>query len=267
MVTERTVEIEALHRRVRGQAMAKRFLGQINYRWKPLDKLVDEYNVEVDRYNEGLPAAEADQLRHLSSRELRESGVSHSDGEIWDVERLLSNADWAFHKSVRLAIDAHFRQKRAVEEKKTLLLHVHRICRWLLQQADVLFRAFESDKGIGFKKLVGIQLLHRGKVAQSFLKVARKYGDVYVTAEQRLELEQLHVRIVAALGAPMVLHDLDELEPRDDGGADPAHDVDGESDYGDFDEEIAEQLMQEFERELERGREPEVPEEGEWQDE
>jgi hypothetical protein len=55
----------------------------------------------------------------------------------------------------------------------------------------------------------------------------------------------------------MLLHDLDELEPQDDGGADPAgDDIENESDYGDFDEEIAEQLMQEFERELERAWEP-----------
>jgi hypothetical protein len=35
-VTERRVELEVLHRRVRGQSMARRFLGMINARWKPL---------------------------------------------------------------------------------------------------------------------------------------------------------------------------------------------------------------------------------------
>jgi hypothetical protein len=100
-------------------------------------------------------------------------------------------------------------------------------------------------------------VLHRDKVTQSFLKVASKYGDVYLSADQRLELQQLHERIVAALGAPMLLHAPDELEPQDDGGVDPARDdIDNESDYGDFDEEIAEQLMQEFEGELERACEP-----------
>jgi hypothetical protein len=144
IVTERTVEIEVLHRRVCNQTMAKRFLGQINSWYKPLEKLVHDYNLEVDRYNEGLPAAEGDQLRHLSSQELRESGISHSDGEIWDVERLLSNADWACHKSVRVAIDAYFRQQRATEEKKMLLIHVQGICRWLSYQVGVLFHSLET---------------------------------------------------------------------------------------------------------------------------
>jgi hypothetical protein len=103
---------------------------------------------------------------------------------------------------------------------------------------------------------VGIHLLHRDKVAQSFLKVAGNYGDVFRTAEQRQELQQLHEGIAAVLEGPMLLHDLDELEPQDDRGADPAlDDADAESDYGDFDEEISERLMQEFERELDRGRE------------
>jgi hypothetical protein len=50
-VTERRVELEVLHRRVRGQLMARRFLGTINTRWKPLNNLVAAYNAEVQRYN------------------------------------------------------------------------------------------------------------------------------------------------------------------------------------------------------------------------
>jgi hypothetical protein len=231
---------------------------------------VHDYNLEVDRYNEGFPGAEVDELRHLSSQELRESRISHSDGEIWDVERLLSNADWACHKSVRVAIDAHFRQQRATEEKKTLLLQVHRICRWLSHQVGVLFHSLETDKRTGFEQLIKSQLQHRDKVAQSFLKVARKYGDVLLTAEQRRLLETLHERIVVALASPPLQHDPDELEPQDDEAADPPRDNDdAETDYGDFDEEAAVQLMQEIEREIEAQRELDVhaDDEEEWQDE
>jgi hypothetical protein len=70
------------------------------------------------------------------------------------------------------------------------LLLVHRICRWLCHQVGVLLHSSETNKRTGFEKLVKIQLLDRDKVAQTFLKVGRKYGDVVLTAEGRLVLEQ-----------------------------------------------------------------------------
>jgi hypothetical protein len=82
--------------------------------------------------------------RPLSAHEPRKGGVDNADGEVWDVERLMSNADWAVHDFVREGIDASFRQQWAVEEQDKLLLHVHRMCRWLGQQAGVLFRALQD---------------------------------------------------------------------------------------------------------------------------
>jgi hypothetical protein len=138
-VTERRVELEVLHRRVHGQLMARRFLGTINTRWKPLNNLVAAYNAEVQRYNNHVDPDGAVRLRPVSHSDLREVGIDDADGEIWDVERLLCNADWAVHNFVRRGIDARFRLLRVAEERKFLLLHAERILKWLSQRPAVLF--------------------------------------------------------------------------------------------------------------------------------
>jgi hypothetical protein len=118
--------------------MARRVLGLINSRWKPVDKLVADYNLEVERYNRRVDPEGPVRLRPLSHRQLREIGIDDADGEVWDVERLLCNEDWGVHDYVRHGIDARYRQKRAAEENKYLSLHVDRIVRWLSQQTAVL---------------------------------------------------------------------------------------------------------------------------------
>jgi hypothetical protein len=268
-VTERRVELEVLHRRVCGQAMARRFLGMINHRWKPLDKLVAAYNAEVERYNVHVDPDGDIRLRLLSHRELREVGVDQADGEIWDVERLLCNADWAVHDFVRRGIEARFRLQRVAEQRKLLLLHVHRILRWLTEQTAVLFRALDSDKTNSIKKLVQIELLHRDKVIRSFLKVAKKGGEVFWTADQQRELQQLHEGIVPALGVMLeqLEHDLDEPEGGDEGAEQLDDDAENEPDHGGFDEEVAERLIQQYERQVEVEGEGEEEQDGLWEDE
>jgi hypothetical protein len=261
-VTERRVELDVLHRCVSGGKMAKKFIGQINGRWKALDKLVNDYNVQVDRYNK---EADGDApLRTLSAYDLREHGVDNADGEVWDLERLMSNSDWAVHDIVRQGIDARFRRQRAVEEEDRLLLNVERICRWLAQRTEVLFRALQSDLSTAMKKLVRIQLLHRDKVALSFLRMVRKHGNLMMTAMQLRHLEELHERIVGVLGTPLE-YDVDQVDHQgDEPPGDEAHD---DTDYGDFDDEFAARLMQEFERQMQIRGQDEADEDGmaEWQ--
>jgi hypothetical protein len=103
----------------------------INARWKPVDNLVTAYNAEVERYNQRVDPDGPVWLRPLSHRDLREVGIDNADGEIWDVERLLCDADWAVHRFVRRSIQTRFRLQRVVEERKFLLLHVDRIVRWV----------------------------------------------------------------------------------------------------------------------------------------
>jgi len=50
------------------------------------------------------------------------------------------NADWAVHAFVREGIEAKHRIKRVEEEQATLLLHIHRVCRWAVWQAETLLQ-------------------------------------------------------------------------------------------------------------------------------
>ena len=58
VLTARNSEIKTLHRRVRGQKEAQKFLGTINKRWTALNGLVKKCNEEVVhlRDNWGLKA-------------------------------------------------------------------------------------------------------------------------------------------------------------------------------------------------------------------
>jgi hypothetical protein len=249
--------------------MARRFLGMINARWKPLDNLVAAYNAEVQRYNKHVDPDGAVRLRPLSHRDLREVGIDDADGEIWDVERLLCNADWAVHDFVRRGIDARFRLLRVAEERKFLLLHVERILKWLSQDAGVLFRALRLPKTQSVKKLVQILLLHRAKVALSFLRAAKKRKNAFFwTPEQQQELQELHEAIVEVLGVPLeeFQHDMEQADG-EEGVELPADNDDNASDHGGLDEEVVDRLMQEFEREVELERVQKGDQEAEWVDE
>jgi hypothetical protein len=268
-VTERRVELEVLHRRVRGQAMARRFLGLINSRWKPLDKLVADYNLEVERYNQRVDPEGPVRLRPLSHRQLREIGIDDADGEVWDVERLLCNEDWGVHDYVRHGIDARYRQKRAAEENKYLSLHVDRIVRWLSQQTAVLLQALALDIPAS-KKMVQIQLLHRQKVALSFLKAAKKRKNQYFwSAAQHRQLQEVHDGIAAALDMPLrqLEYDADEMEAVDGDNDEGDEGGDNASENGNLQEEVADRLMHIFEREVELDRDPEDNTDDEWVDE
>jgi hypothetical protein len=67
-ITERTAEIELLHRRV-GQEAAKAFLNGVRQRSKALDNLVQEYN----------KVAQAAGVRPLDAAQLRENGLDNDE--------------------------------------------------------------------------------------------------------------------------------------------------------------------------------------------
>ena len=114
--------------------MVRTFINRLNSRWKPLEQLVTKYNLEI-----GKPSFQG-RLRPLSLQALKNDGVDNNDGEIWDIERLMSNSDWAVHTFVREGVEAKHHIKRAEEEQAALLLHIHRLCWWAVRQAEVLLQ-------------------------------------------------------------------------------------------------------------------------------
>jgi len=112
--------------------MVKHFVRRINSQWALLDRLVATDNQEVTK------AQYADRLQPLNVNRLKEAGVDLADGEIWDIQRLISNADWAVYDYIQEGIDAQSQLDRVKEEHARLLLHTKRLVRWLQQQCAVL---------------------------------------------------------------------------------------------------------------------------------
>jgi hypothetical protein len=159
----------------------------INCRWKHLDKLVREYNVEAGRINmsgQGLGLEDL-RIRKLSPEGLRERGIEYD--ELWDVDRMASTSDWARFRYVREGIDAYFLLKRVEEERGRLQLHAKRTNRWLCRQTNVLIN-YISEGGLGSvrKQFAQDILLQRDKVAAGMLQI--KYGDL-LEPQSRTELE------------------------------------------------------------------------------
>jgi hypothetical protein len=91
VITERNAELDILHRRVRGQKQAKKFIVQLNNRWKQLVNFVKKYNVEVSKIQAfELPEKQA-RIRRLVASDLRERGLECE--ELWDVDRMLTTDD------------------------------------------------------------------------------------------------------------------------------------------------------------------------------
>jgi hypothetical protein len=88
IVTERRVELDVLHKQVRGHKKAKKIIAKIIGRCKQLDNLVKKYNAEIRKVGDT-------NLRQLSANDIQENGIEND--EIWDIERLMSNSDWAVY--------------------------------------------------------------------------------------------------------------------------------------------------------------------------
>jgi hypothetical protein len=106
--------------------------------------LVAAYHVQVERYNQNVDPEAAVRLHPPSHRDLREVGIDDTDGEIWDVERLLCNVGWAVHIFVRRCIDARVPLQQVPAERKFLLLRVDMILRSLSQHTAALFQVAAS---------------------------------------------------------------------------------------------------------------------------
>ena len=190
IVTARNQELEALHRRVRGQRDAKKFLAQINKRWTALDTVVKQYNKEVEKLGGAVP----NRPRKLDLRELKESGIACD--QLWDVDRLRTLEDWAVMKDVRDGIDVSFRAKRAAEELQMLQLHAVRIIHWLNIQADALLK-ITSDSGLT-DRYVKIRLLQRLRMVRSMLNIKH---HILVDEASKAGLISLEIRIMQHLSA------------------------------------------------------------------
>jgi hypothetical protein len=200
LVTERRVEVDVLHHRVQGGKMARTFVNRLNSRWKPLERLVAKYNLEV-----GKPLFEG-RLRQLSLQALKNDGIDNNDGEIWDIERLMCNSDWAVHGFVREGIEAKHRIKRAEEEQAALLLHIHRVCRWAVRQAELLLqllaqRPFDASRVGCTRKWLEILLFSRFCTIQSMLHRRNAFSLDILDHEKLLAIERSVLATLAANGA------------------------------------------------------------------
>jgi hypothetical protein len=133
---ERRVEVAVLHKRVRGHKKAKKMIAKINGRWKQLVNLVKKYNTEIRKVSDA-------NLMQLSANNIKENGIEND--EIWDIERLMSNSDWAVYRYVRDGIRLYFVQQRVIEERRMLLLHAQRLIEQLKHQGNVLLNHLHHE--------------------------------------------------------------------------------------------------------------------------
>lgn len=278
VVTERTLELDVLHHRIRGHKQAKKVISAINTRWRQLDRLVTDYNKEVTRINAGGQELEIGsiELRKISARDIRERGIDCD--EVWDVDRMSSRSDWARYHFVRDGIEAAFLLERVAEERSRLQLHLKRTSRWLLRQCGVLLQILDPVANVSNHTIpheaVAQLLLWRERVATNLLEI--KHADL-LSADAREQLQGecfelkrwaraytqisgLRLRIAKTLRQNHVSRSQGEptepTEPTEgglEGDGDDAGGVDGdpgEVDDGlfalqgdDFDEELAERIM------------------------
>ena len=135
-MTERRVEVDVLHKRVRGHKKGKMIIAKINGTWKQLDNLVKKYNCEIRKVGDA-------NLRQSSAEDIRENGIEND--EIWDIERLMSNHDWVVYQCVRDGIRWDFIQQRVVEERRMLQLHPQGLINWFKHQGNVLLNLLHRE--------------------------------------------------------------------------------------------------------------------------
>ena len=185
VVTERTAKQTMLHKHIRGLRESKMFLESLNKRWKQLEDGVKKYNEEIIRLER---LGEREVPRQLSAQSLKRDGLSNE--EIWDLDRMHSQEDWAIHGYVRQGIDSHFRLLRANEESGQLELHFARMRLWLMRQVRViiLFLDNEAHNLNAFQKGFFVRLLlHRLRVLGSLLNMK----GVPVSVGERWDMESM----------------------------------------------------------------------------
>lgn len=134
VVTERTAETSIIKRRVRGLKNAVKFSQSISQRWTSLKKLVADYNIELQTLKGSQYELD---LRELDLKVLKEHGIDYS--EIWDLDRLMANSDWAVIDYVREGIEALTALDRADEEEFSLKINCERSFIWLKKQIEAIY--------------------------------------------------------------------------------------------------------------------------------
>ena len=176
IVTERRVDIDVLHKRVRAQKKAKKFILKINGRWKLLDNLAEKHNAEIRKVGDA-------NLRQLSATDIRENGTDNN--EIWDIEWLMSNSDWAVYQYVRDGIWWYFVQQWVVEERSMLQLHAQRLIKWLKHQGNVILNLLHHEMTIDSHHLNKL-LLHRFRIMR-YLFAINHYSLFPLDQQRSLE--------------------------------------------------------------------------------
>ena len=157
IVRERRVEVDVLHKRVRGHKKAKKIIAKINGRWKQLNNLGKKYKAEIRKVGDA-------NLRQLSAKHIRVNGIEND--EIGDIGMLMSNSDWAVFQFVGDGILWYFVQQRVVEERRMQQLHAQRLIKWLNHQTDVLLNLLHCEMRMDSHHLEEL-LLHCFRIMRS----------------------------------------------------------------------------------------------------
>ena len=173
IVPERRVEVDVLHKRVRGHKKAKKFIAKINGRWKQLDNLVKKHNAKICKVGDA-------NLRQLSTKDVQENGIEND--VIWDIQRLMTNYDWAVYQYVRDAMRWYFVQQWVVGERRMLQLHAQRLIKWLKHQGNVLLNLLHCKMRMHSHNAKEL-LLHRFRIMPSLFPV--KHDSLFPLKQRR----------------------------------------------------------------------------------
>lgn len=121
--TTRDLEQAKLHHLVRGHKESKRFVYNLNHRFKAIAKDIAEYNEAIKQ----LPVQF--RPRELVTKTVRDKGLTLD--LFWDINRCKINEEWATNASIRPAMDSILRLKRSQEEITLITLEVERVISWL----------------------------------------------------------------------------------------------------------------------------------------
>jgi hypothetical protein len=122
----------------------------------------------VKKYNAEICTVSDANLRQLSAKDIRENGKENDD--IWDMERFMSNSDWAVYLYVRNGIRCYFVQQRVVEERRMLQLPAQRLIKWLKHQGNVLLNLLHREMRMDSHHLKEL-LLHRFRIMRSLFAI------------------------------------------------------------------------------------------------
>ncbi|KAI5819852.1 hypothetical protein BZA77DRAFT_341555 [Pyronema omphalodes] len=231
-LTERSAELELLHRRI-GQEAAKTFLNGITQRSKALDNLVQEYN----------QVARGAGVRTLDAERLRDEWLDNE--EIWDVDLFMARGDWAVYDFVRAGIEARACLERVEEERTQLCLHAKRIVHWAHRRLAILLQVLDDPAAEHLDKLKTI-MIHHYRVIKCLLKVDAPLFE----PEERAMLLTSQRRIILRLDPENIAETVVEQDEDADTVGSDDDGIDREFDEDELDEFISDRLQNVVNEEL-----------------